>query len=175
MPAPTIATSTSRSSSRGRIGLSAASWAIHGDRFGWSAYATPRPESLATATRPTAATVAPARRRAEGSGAGVRLGQVPREQVLAPVVVELAPDGVDVVRAVLGVVVLDEEGRPAHDVVVAAAGGIGAGPGERDVAESCIDDPGPGRIGDLRSGAVHVVADQPLEQLLARATERRVA
>src|SRR5204863_12724 len=40
------------------------------------------------------------------------------EQVLPEVAVEVAPDRVDVVGVVLGVVVLDEERRPLHAVVV---------------------------------------------------------
>src|SRR6185295_15884926 len=73
---------------------------------------------IVTATPTTSSSRASLCRRC---GPGVGVGQVRREHVLAPVVVELAPHRVDVVGAVLGVVVLDDEGRPAERVVVAAA------------------------------------------------------
>ena len=91
-----------------------------------------------------------------------------REEVLAPVVLQVAPDRVDVVGAVLGVVVLDDEARPADRVVVAAAGRLRARPGERDLGQAGIGDLGPGRVGDLRSDAIDVVPDQPLERRLPR-------
>ena len=59
-------------------------------------------------------------------------GSARRSSVLAPVVGQVAPDRVDVVRAVLRVVVLDEEPRPADRVVVTAARRVRPGPGEGD-------------------------------------------
>ena len=72
--------------------------------------------------------------------AGVRRGVVPRQKVLAPVVVEVAPDRVDVVRAVLRVVVLDEEARAADRVVVAVTRLLRPGPCERDLVQPAGDD-----------------------------------
>ena len=74
------------------------------------------------------------------SFAGVRRCVVPREEVLAPVVVEVAPDRVDVVRAVLRVVVLDEEARAADGVVVAVTRLLGTRPRERDLVQPGGDD-----------------------------------
>ena len=100
-----------------------------------------------------------------------------REEVLAPVVREVAPDRVDVVRAVLGVVVLDEEPRPADRVIVAPAGRLRPGPGERDARR------GPAStirshsaVGDLRPRPLEVVPHEPLERRARRAASRsRVA
>ena len=46
---------------------------------------------------------------------------MPLEHVRAKVVREVAPDGVDMVRVVLRVVVFEQEGRALHAVVVAVA------------------------------------------------------
>ena len=91
---------------------------------------------------------------------------VASEQVLAPVVGEVAPDGVDVVGAVLGVVVLDQEARAADRVVVAASGLLGPGPRERDGGQARARDPFPVGRGDVVAAPLEVMADQAFEAVL---------
>ena len=54
------------------------------------------------------------------------------KQVSAEVALEFTPNGVDVVGAVLRVVVLDQEGRALHSVVVGLARLDATRPGEAD-------------------------------------------
>src|SRR4051794_2750606 len=94
-----------------------------------------------------------------------------RQQVLAPVVLEVPPDGVDVVRAVLGVVVLDEERRPAHGVIVAPARFVRPGPRERHVVEAGRLDAVPLDSRDLVAPAAQIVANQRTKGRLLRDVE----
>ena len=76
--------------------------------------------------------------------ASVRNGRdVLAQQVAAEVVGEVAPDRVDVVAVVLGVVVLDEERRPLDPVVVLLAALGLAGPRERDLLQPRLLQPAP--------------------------------
>src|ERR1039457_2380530 len=61
------------------------------------------------------------------------------EEVTAEVAGELAPDSVDVVVVVLGVVVLDQEGGGLDAVVVRFAALQAASPGEEDVGAGLLD------------------------------------
>src|SRR4051812_34593825 len=70
--------------------------------------------------------------RKAADGSPVRRGMVLGQQVGAPVPPQVAPHGVRVVRAVLRVVVLDQEGLAADRVVVRLAGERGPGPREAD-------------------------------------------
>src|SRR5687768_7777824 len=84
----------------------------------------------------------PARRRTGDPGltGPVGRGVVGRQQVLAPVVGQVAQDRVDVVGAVLGVVVFDQEGRALDGVVVALVRLLAAQPGEGDAVEAGLLD-----------------------------------
>ena len=82
------------------------------------------------------------------------------EKVLAPVAVEAAPDGVDVVGIVLGVVVLDEKVGAGDVVVVTRASGLGAGPGEGGGVQSGGLDAAPFVGGYVRGGTIDVMADE---------------
>src|SRR6478735_4747899 len=85
------------------------------------------------------------------------------ERVLAPVVGEVAPDGVDVVRPVLRVVVLEQERRAADRVVVASTWLGGPGPAERHVVQAVLGEAAPGRGGHVVAVATQVVADERVE------------
>src|ERR1044071_8927959 len=67
---------------------------------------------------------------------GVGLGVVLGQEVLAPVALEGAPDRVDVVGVVLGVVVLDDKARALDRVVVAGPLLDRSAPGEGDRVEA---------------------------------------
>src|SRR5688572_28562224 len=88
------------------------------------------------------------------------------EQVRAPVVREVAPDRVDVVGLVLGVVVLHEECGASNRVVVATTGFHWTSPGERDRGEARVLDPLPVRGGDLVPCSPDVMLHQRGEALL---------
>ena len=66
------------------------------------------------------------------------------QQVPGEVAAQVAPHGVDVIRAVLGVVVLDEQARTAERVIVAGAWLDRPGPPEAHLVESGVGDVGPG-------------------------------
>ena len=112
----------------------------------------------------------PRRRLSRGRPKGVRghgvRGIVPRQQVRAPVVAQVAPDAVDVVGAVLGVVVLDEERRAEDRVVVPLAGLGPAGPPEVHLVEPGLHRCVPRRRAAGSGGAAEVVPDEALERRL---------
>ena len=119
----------------------------------------------------------PPRTRAVQVGNAIRAamtGAVVRgERVLAPVVREVPPDGVDVVRAVLGVVVLDEEAGPA-DARSSGPGGL-VGPAQAKVASAR---PSATIVASAASAtprvdAAEVVADQRLQAVPPSAPGRR--
>ena len=56
------------------------------------------------------------------------------QQVTSKVVVEVSPDGVDMVRIVLGVVILEQERRSMDPVVMALTALSGACPSKADLA-----------------------------------------
>jgi len=59
------------------------------------------------------------------------------ERIQAEVMIEVAPDSMDVIRIVLCIVVLDHECGPLNAIVVRLAGLTAAGPCEVDVLQSC--------------------------------------
>src|SRR5688572_1459257 len=87
-------------------------------------------------------------------GVGVVGFVVLLEEVVAEVVLEVAPDGVDVIGVVLGVVVFDEEGWAVDAVVVGLAGLELAGPGEADLVVAGLLDAEEVMVGDLVAMAV---------------------
>src|SRR5690606_17301363 len=138
---------------------------------------TPRPRTRPRSPAPTPRSQAPnrwtlgANSRGRSSSVvvvavGVGGGVVCRQQVLAPVVLVVAPDGVDVVGVILGVVILDQEARFLDGVVVALAVLFRPRPGESDAVESRHLDPPPGPGADLVGRAGDVVAHQ-LDQVAA--------
>src|SRR6266496_3371311 len=74
---------------------------------------------------------------------------MPLEQVVAKIVFQIAPDGVDVVRVVLRVVVFEEERRALHAVVVALTPFFTARPSERDFFPASLFDLRPLGIREL--------------------------
>lgn len=82
------------------------------------------------------------------------------EEVFAPVAAVTAPDGVDVIGVVLGVVVFNEEVGAGDVVVVPLAGGLGPGPGEGGGVESGGFDATPLVGGHVGGGAFYVMADE---------------
>jgi len=91
---------------------------------------------------------------------GVMAVVVLGEEVFAPVAVVSAPDGVDVIGVVLGVVVLDEEAGAGDVVVVPLAWGLGSGPGEGGGVESGGFDATPFVGGHVGGGALDVMAHE---------------
>src|SRR5467141_1852338 len=57
------------------------------------------------------------------------------ERIQTEIMIEVAPDSMDVIRIVLCIVVLDHECRPLDAIVVRLAGLTAAGPCEVDVLE----------------------------------------
>ena len=96
------------------------------------------------------------------------------EEVVAPVPPQVPPHRVDVVGVVLRVVVLDQERRSAHRVVVALPALQRSGPGERHVVEPGVDGIPPCRVSDRRRGAAEVQPDQPPEQIPLASVELAV-
>src|SRR6476469_8540830 len=88
------------------------------------------------------------------------LGVVSCEQVLTPVVGEIPPDRVNVGSIVLGVVVLDHEGRAFNGVIVALLHFLASQPGEGDRLQASLLDPSPLVLGNLVGGASNVEANQ---------------
>src|ERR1019366_3970573 len=74
-----------------------------------------------------------------GSGLVVTALVVQLQQIHAKVAVEIAPDGMDVVGVVLGVVVFDQKPRSLHPIVVRVALLNAAGPGEVDILARLLD------------------------------------
>ena len=62
------------------------------------------------------------------------------EEIFAEIVFEIAPDGVDVVGVVLGVVVFEQERWPLHAVIVGFAPFDATGPGEIDFVQAGFGD-----------------------------------
>src|ERR1700704_2775597 len=60
------------------------------------------------------------------------------QQIPPEVAFEIAPDRVDVVAVVLGVVELDEERRTLHAIVVLLPALRFTGPGERHLLRACL-------------------------------------
>src|SRR5688500_3692668 len=88
-------------------------------------------------------------------------GVVLSQEVLAPVARERSPHRVDVVRVVLGVVVLDHERRTLDRVVVASALLNAAAPGERNPVQPGPLDLVPLLAGDLVADPADIVLDDP--------------
>lgn len=91
----------------------------------------------------------------------VVLFEVLAEEVVAKVAVEVAPDGVDVIGVVLGVVVFEKEAFALDAIVVGFVGFAAAGPGEMEGAFG--EDFLPAVFGNFRSHAEQVGADELLE------------
>src|SRR5439155_23633423 len=98
---------------------------------------------------------------------GVAPGAMPMVIVMAPqqigreIMPGIVPDRMDVIGLVLGVVVLDQQIRALQPVIMRPSRLDAAGPGEMDVFEPGLAEPGP--LG-LRPGGAHgadAVLDQP--------------
>src|SRR5258705_13990449 len=59
------------------------------------------------------------------------------KRIQTEIMIEVAPDSMDVIRIVLCIVVLDHECGPLNAIVVRLAGLTAAGPCEVDVLQSC--------------------------------------
>ena len=95
------------------------------------------------------------------------------EEVAAEVAFEVAPDRVDVIAVALRAVVLDQERRPLHAVVVLRALFGGAEPGEADRVEAGFADRVHPRLADRGGLAEGVLLDQPRQQLLLARAQLR--
>jgi hypothetical protein len=71
------------------------------------------------------------------------------QEVAAPVAGQVVPDAVDVIRVVLGVVVLDERDRAVQVPVLGVAVLERAAPGEADVVGSGLADGGELGLGEV--------------------------
>lgn len=90
------------------------------------------------------------------------------EEVAAEVALEVAPDRMDVVGAVLGIVELEEERGALDAVVMAFAGFLAAGPGEVDSGPAGGFDAGKISRGDFGAGSMDVFLDEAAKELLLR-------
>src|SRR5688572_16996242 len=86
------------------------------------------------------------------------------KQVTPEITVEVAPDRVNVVGLVLGVVVFDQERWALYSIVVRLADLDLAGPGERDLPKVRTLETASALRGDLRRHAAEVLIDQFHEQ-----------
>ena len=93
------------------------------------------------------------------------------EQVFAEVVFEVAPDAMNVVGVVLGIVVFDEEGRPLDAVVVGLTEFEAAGPGEADLVDSGFEDLGQIVGSKLGTEPLGVENDDRVDQFLLLGVE----
>src|SRR5262249_56580241 len=105
----------------------------------------------------------------------VRLEVVLSKEVDAEVALRVAPHRVDVVRAVLGVVVLHDEVASLHPVVVTLAVLQPTGPGEVDRRQPRPLDARPLLGGDVGPVAIEVDVDELGQQTLLQITELCVA
>ena len=90
----------------------------------------------------------------------MQLAVVRGEEVLAPIVFDVAEDRVDVVGLVLGVVVLDQEAGAGDRVVVTLARIFRASPGKGQALEAGSLDPRPRARAQLVGRALDVMADE---------------
>ena len=93
------------------------------------------------------------------------------EDIAAEVAREIAPDGVDVVGVVLGVVEFDDEGFALDAVVVPRAAVEGAGPDEVQAVEIRAGGLGEGGIGDLVAVAGEIEPEEGAELVALRGGE----
>src|SRR4029450_6041363 len=91
---------------------------------------------------------------------------VAREHVFAEISGEIAPDSMDMVGVVLRVVVLEQEGRSLHAIIVRLSGRIGSGPGKMDVVETGLVDRAEISIAHLVTASPHVLLDKAPEEFL---------
>src|SRR3954470_15315185 len=87
------------------------------------------------------------------------------EQVVAEVVAVVAPDGVDVVAVVDGVVELEKQVAALDAVVVWSAALVPAGPAEPQVVQALALDPVELLAGELVGGAAQVGGDEADERV----------
>src|SRR6266571_7332118 len=92
--------------------------------------------------------------------------------VFAKVVLEIAPDGVDVIGVVLGIVVLHQKSRALNAIIMALAGFQSARPGEMKVIVAGLADFAEIRFGDFVAVAEHEFFEQRREQFLLRLSQR---
>src|SRR5206468_1022588 len=78
------------------------------------------------------------------------------QEVVAEVAFEIAPDRVDMVGVVLGIVVFQKEGRALHPIVVSFLGLDAPGPGEIQILRSRVLDSLQVPVRDFRAIAVNV-------------------
>ena len=94
---------------------------------------------------------------------GVVAGVVLAEQIAAEVTVEIAPDRVDVVGLILGIVEFDHEGFPLNAVIVPGAAIEDAGPSEGQALEIGSGGGGEGGIRDFGAVAGEIKLEQGAE------------
>ena len=92
------------------------------------------------------------------------------EQVVAEIALEIAPDAVDVVGVVLGVVVFDQEGRALDAVVVGLAAFQAARPGEADLVDARLEDLAQVVGGQLGAESFGIEDDDRVQQLFCAAS-----
>lgn len=88
------------------------------------------------------------------------------QEVVAPLGVEVAPDGVDVVGTILGVVVLDEEPWSLKAVVVGITDMFTTGPTEVDVTGAVPGDAVQLVVGEGFGHAPGIGLDECVQQML---------
>ena len=93
-------------------------------------------------------------------------GVVVCQEVVAPLGVEVAPDGVDVVGTILGVVVLDQEPWSLKPVIVGVTDMFATGPPEVDVSRAIAGDAVQLVVGEGFGHAPGIRLDDGVQQML---------
>src|SRR5205085_12677169 len=112
-------------------------------------------------------------RRSGDPAPSVGCAQMLSEEITAEVTREIPPDGVHVVRVVLRVVVLDQEGRTLDPVVMGLAASASPGPGQVELVETCLVDEPEALRSQRRGHRPRVLGEQPTQQLLLRGRQGR--
>ena len=96
-----------------------------------------------------------------------------RQGVVAEVATGFAPDRVNVIRAVLRVVVLDEDRRPVKAIVMTLAATIATSPRKVQFLDPRGLDLLHLGVGDRGGRVVHIRSNEPQEHLSLRGVHRR--
>ena len=89
---------------------------------------------------------------------------MPFQEVVAKIIFNIAPDGVDMVRVVLGVIVFQQKCRSLHAVVLALAGFDTTSPREKESVPARFFNLGPVGIRQFSAVASDEFQDQCLER-----------
>src|SRR5262245_14464813 len=93
-------------------------------------------------------------------GRPMRLRIMVRQHIYIPLMCEIAPDTMDMIGMVLGVVILDQKRRPFDGIVVTLATLLGTSPGAGQLVQARPLDPRPDVRAHLIGSSLDIVAEQ---------------